>query len=184
MILQCAYIFVSTTFYTLKYKKVYAYLVWSIVPCLLVSLHDKIQTQYMFTKACTFLLPICKYHQHNRLAVIFNWKLKMSNNKWPNSLCSENWLEINSVKSDAQKVNYACAFSQSESGNWIVWMNNKKSYQLKYWEPKNEKSKVNCEADQNNVYCSFITLFRLAIPVFFFQVYRCCWIYDRNYNII
>ena len=30
---------------------------------------------------------------------------------------------------------------------------------------KNEKSKDYCKADQNNVYCSFITIFRLAIPV-------------------
>ena len=66
----------------------------------------------MFTKACSFLLQICeqpldstsvsKYHQHNRhqkclVPVCRNIQLKrkMSNNKWPNGLCSENGLEIN-----------------------------------------------------------------------------------------
>ena len=72
----------------------------------------------MFTKACTFLLPVCcdmwtafwfnlsmKYHQHYRHLkcrdpVCRNTtekELKMSNNKWPNGLRSENGLEINSV---------------------------------------------------------------------------------------
>ena len=32
---------------------------------------------------------------------------------------------------------------------------------------KNEKSKDYCKADQNNVYCFFIIIFRLAIPAFF-----------------
>ena len=32
---------------------------------------------------------------------------------------------------------------------------------------KNEKSKDYCKADQNNMYCFFITIFRLAIPAFF-----------------
>ena len=32
---------------------------------------------------------------------------------------------------------------------------------------KNEKSKEYCKADQNNVYCFLITIFRLAIPAFF-----------------
>ena len=39
--------------------------------------------------------------------------------------------------------------------------------QLKYSEPKHEKSKYHCKADQNNVYCLFITIFQLAIPAFF-----------------
>ena len=34
-------------------------------------------------------------------------------------------------------------------------------------ETKNEKSKDYCKADQNNVYCFFIKIFRLAIPAFF-----------------
>ena len=32
---------------------------------------------------------------------------------------------------------------------------------------KNEKSKDYCKADQNNVYCFFMIIFRLATPAFF-----------------
>ena len=48
---------------------------------------------------------------------------------------------------------------------------------LIYWI-KNEKPKDYCKAMiQNNVYCFFITIFRLAIQALFDQVYRCYWTY-------
>ena len=43
----------------------------------------------------------------------------------------------------------------------------KRSNQPKYQEPTNEKSKDYCKDDQNNVYCFYITIFRLVIPAFF-----------------
>ena len=43
----------------------------------------------------------------------------------------------------------------------------KRSNQLKYYEPKNDKSRDYSKADHNNIYCFFITIFWLAIPAFF-----------------
>ena len=42
----------------------------------------------------------------------------------------------------------------------------KRSNQPKYKEPKTRSSKTNAKLIQN-VYCFFITIFRLAIPAFF-----------------
>ena len=38
---------------------------------------------------------------------------------------------------------------------------------LEHEDAKNEKSKDYCKADQNNVYCFFMIIFRLATPAFF-----------------
>ena len=59
----------------------------------------------------------------------------------------------------------------------------KSSNQLKFFnilkEPKNDP-----KATAKLILTTYIaySVFRLAIPAF--QVYRCYWIYDRNYNII
>ena len=42
----------------------------------------------------------------------------------------------------------------------------KRSNQLKYYEPKHNKSRDYCKADHDNI-CFFITIFWLAIPAFF-----------------
>ena len=43
----------------------------------------------------------------------------------------------------------------------------KRSNQPKYKEPKTKSLKTTAKLIQNNVYCLFITIFRLAIPAFF-----------------
>ena len=43
----------------------------------------------------------------------------------------------------------------------------KRSNQLKYKEPKTRSPKTTAKLIQNNMYCFFITIFRLAIPAFF-----------------
>ena len=43
----------------------------------------------------------------------------------------------------------------------------KRSNQPKYNEPKTRSPKTTAKLIQNNVYCFFITIFRLAIPAFF-----------------
>ena len=43
----------------------------------------------------------------------------------------------------------------------------KRSNQLKYKEPKTRSPKTTAKLIQNNVYCFFITIFRLAKPAFF-----------------
>ena len=43
----------------------------------------------------------------------------------------------------------------------------KRSNQPKYKEPKTRSPKTTAKLIQNNVYCFFITIFRLAVPAFF-----------------
>ena len=43
----------------------------------------------------------------------------------------------------------------------------KRSNQPKYKEPRTRSPKTTAKLIQNNVYCFFITIFRLAIPAFF-----------------
>ena len=46
----------------------------------------------------------------------------------------------------------------------------KRSNQPKYKEPKRRSPKTTAKLIQNNVYCFFMTIFRLAMPAFFTDV--------------
>ena len=72
----------------------------------------------------------------------------------------DHWIANKEIKFTAKTLD-------EDPASYKRWISRKEIQSPKILRTKNEKSKDYCKADQNNVYCFFIAIFRLAILAFF-----------------
>ena len=78
----------------------------------------------------------------------------------------DHWIANKEIKFTAKSVD-------EDPASYKRWISRKEIQSPKILRTKNEKSKDYCKADQNNVYCFFIAIFRLTIYTSLLQAYRC-----------
>ena len=72
----------------------------------------------------------------------------------------DHWIANKEIKFTAKTVD-------EDPASYKRWISRKEIQSPKILRTKNQKSKDYCKAGQNNVYCFFIAIFRLAILAFF-----------------
>ena len=72
----------------------------------------------------------------------------------------DHWIANKEIKFTAKTLD-------EDPASYKCWISRKEIQSPKILRTKNEKSKDYCKAGQNNVYCFFIAIFRLATLAFF-----------------